>query len=92
MELKNKVIVITGAGSGLGKSVAIKVAKLGAKVVLVARTKKELQQTEEIIKQKGGTAEYFVCDLRDLEEVKQTVQKIFKKNKTIDILVNNAGI
>jgi len=92
MELKNKVIVITGAGSGLGKSVAIKIAKLEAKVALVARTKKELQQTEEIIKQKGGTAEYFVCDLRDLEEVKQTVQKIFKKNKTIDILVNNAGI
>jgi len=92
MKLKNKVIIITGAGSGLGKSLAIKVAKQGAVVALVGRDKKELEEVKNKILKNKGKAEYFVCDIRQFDEIKKTVKKIFNKFKKVDILVNNAGI
>ena len=90
--LLNKVIVITGGGSGLGRSIAIKVADLGAKVALIARTEKELREVKDLIITKKGTAEYYICDTRNLDQVKNTIKNIFDNFQQIDILVNNAGI
>jgi len=92
MNLQNKVVLITGSGSGLGKSLALKVAAIGAQVVLVARTENELKQAKDEIEKKGGKAEYFVCDITDGNKVKQTATQILQKYNSIDILVNNAGI
>ncbi|MBI4226558.1 SDR family oxidoreductase [Candidatus Roizmanbacteria bacterium] len=92
MKLKDKVVVITGASQGLGKAVALKVAREGAKVVLVARTEKLLKEVKEKINKDRREAEYFVCDIRDSDAIKKTVKRIFEKFKTIDILVNNAGV
>jgi len=92
MNLANKVIVITGAGSGLGKSIAIKVAALGAQVALIARTEGELLSVQKEIRNKDGVAEYFVCDVSNRTEVEKTIKKVISAFKTIDILVNNAGI
>ena len=86
MKLKNKVIVITGAGTGLGKEVAVKVAQEGALVVLVQRTEKELQNVKKIIEKSNGKAAYFVCDVRDDDKVIQTIDRILSTFKHIDIL------
>jgi len=92
MELKNKVVIITGSGTGLGKSVALKIAALGAKVALVARTEAELKQVKDEIVKSGGEAEYFVCDVSNEDLIQTTVQSVLNRYKSIDILVNNAGI
>lgn len=89
MNLQNKVIVITGASQGLGAALAKKVAEEGAKVALVARSEDKLQKLKEEI---GESVEVFICDVRDLTQVKQTVKAIVDTFGTIDILFNNAGI
>lgn len=92
MKLTNKVIVITGAGSGLGREVAVKAAKEGATIALISRTEKELKEVKETIMKNGGKAAYFICDVRDVKVVKETIHNILNNYKHIDILVNNAGI
>jgi uncharacterized protein len=90
--MKDKVVVITGASTGLGKEIAIKLAKLGANIALVARTEKELQITKNEIVKLGGNAEYFICDVSNPVDVKRAVKDIFSKFNKVDILINNAGI
>jgi len=90
--LKDKVVVITGASQGLGKALSIEIGKLGGKVVMIARTKKLLNEIKKNIIENGGKAEYFVCDVADFKQVKKTTEKIIDKFGTIDILVNGAGI
>lgn len=92
MKLKNKVVIITGASQGLGEALAYKVAAEGATLTLVARTEKLLQNVKQNIVKAGGTAEYFVCDIRNEDSIKETLSAIVKKFGTVDILVNNAGI
>jgi NADP-dependent 3-hydroxy acid dehydrogenase YdfG len=92
MNLQNKVIIITGASQGLGKSVALKAAKEGGTILLLARTERLLQNVKEAIENLGGKAAYFICDIRDEKQIKQTVASIVKQYPTIDILINNAGI
>lgn len=92
MQLKNKIVVITGASQGLGEALAYKVAKEGAKVALVARSENLLKKVKETIEKEKGEAEYFVCDIRNLENIKNAVGKIMKRFGEIDILVNNAGV
>jgi NADP-dependent 3-hydroxy acid dehydrogenase YdfG len=92
MKLENKVIVITGASQGLGEVLAYKVAQEGAKVALVARSEKLLKKVKEAIIKEKGDAEYFICDIRKIENIKSVVGKIVKEFEKIDILVNNAGI
>jgi len=92
MKLTNKVIAITGAGSGLGKEIAIKSSVEGATVALIARTESELKAVKEIINESKGKAEYFVCDIRNSKSIKDTVEDILDKMGKIDIVVNNAGI
>ncbi|OGV97601.1 hypothetical protein A2W24_06190 [Microgenomates group bacterium RBG_16_45_19] len=90
--LKNKVVVITGAGTGLGKAVAVKVAALGAKVAIVGKTEVELKEVKSEINKSEGIAEYFVCDITQADEVKRAVQAVVKTYGHIDVLINNAGI
>ena len=92
MELKDKVVVITGGSQGLGEALAYKLAKEGADLILIARREKYLKNVKDKIRKDGGKAEYFVCDIRDLKQVREVAQKIKKNFGKVDILVNNAGV
>ena len=87
INLKNKIALVTGAGKGLGKACAIALAEAGAKVIILSRTKSDLEKVSKIIKKLKGTTKSFVCDVTNKEEIK----KILKKINRLDILVNNAG-
>ncbi|MCU4495660.1 SDR family NAD(P)-dependent oxidoreductase [Acinetobacter ursingii] len=89
--VKNKVILITGASSGIGLTVAKKMASAGAHVLLVARTQDTLQQVQTEIVQAGGKASIFPCDLSDMEAIDCVAKEIIQKVEHIDILINNAG-
>jgi short-subunit dehydrogenase len=92
MNLKNKIVVVTGASQGLGKELSIKLASLGAKVALVARNEKLLNEVKDEINKNEGEAEIFVCDITKFDEVKETVKKIINKFGAVNVLVNGAGI
>ena len=85
--LKNKTAVVTGAGKGLGRACAIALAEAGANLIIISRTKKDLDEVSRIIKKLKSKCKSYVCDVTDYEEVKEMVNKVNK----IDILVNNAG-
>lgn len=89
MNLNNKVVLITGASDGLGRSVAIKLSQQGAKIALVSRSENKLKEVKNEI---GKAAEYFVCDIGQPDQVETTVKAVVKKFGTIDVLINNAGI
>src|SRR5450756_495173 len=86
-----KVVLITGGGSGIGRCVAHELAALGAHTVLIGRKADKLQTVVDEIVQDGGTASFFVCDIRQEEVVKQTVAAVVAAQGRIDGLVNNAG-
>lgn len=88
---KDQVIIITGAGSGMGRCTAHELASLGATVVLVGRTLSKLQTVEQEIKAEQGLAACFSADIRDEERVKTVVSEVALKFGRIDGLVNNAG-
>lgn len=90
--LKDKVVIITGAKRGMGKSHAITLARAGAKVVVSDVSQKECQEVSDEIKQKGGEAMAIKCDVAKKEEVDEMVKKTIEEFGKIDILVNNAGI
>jgi NAD(P)-dependent dehydrogenase (short-subunit alcohol dehydrogenase family) len=86
-----KVVLITGASSGIGKSTAIKCANAGAEVLLVARTPEKLEETKAEIEEGGGTAHIHQCDLSDLDDVQRMASEVLEQHGRVDILVNNAG-
>lgn len=90
--LTDKVALVTGASRGLGKAIALALAKEGASIVAVARSEEALKETLEAIRASGGTAEPFALDVADGEAVEATVEKITARFSHIDILVNNAGV
>src|SRR3989338_1936910 len=92
MQLKNKIALITGASSGIGKATALLFAKEGALVILTARHLGKLKIVENEIKNNGGKAESHLMDITDRRQINKTIKEIIKKYKKIDILVNNAGI
>ncbi|HEY1238603.1 MAG TPA: SDR family oxidoreductase [Solirubrobacterales bacterium] len=86
-----KVVLITGASSGIGKAAAVKCGAAGADVLLVARTPEKLEETKAEIEEAGGTAHIHQCDLSDLEDVERMAQEVLDEHGRVDILVNNAG-
>ena len=86
-----KVVVITGASSGIGRETAIKVGEAGAKVVLVARTREKLEEVAEIIREGGGEAYAHPADLTDIDDLDRVTKEILDEHERVDILVNNAG-
>lgn len=90
--LKNTVIVITGASSGIGAASARKVATLGSKVVLAARDEEKLKALSAEIKEAGGEATYYVTNVTDKGSLVGLVEFAIKQYGRIDSLVNNAGL
>jgi len=86
-----KTVMITGATSGIGKAAALKLARAGAKVLLVARTKEKLEQTLHEIDQLGGVAFAYSCDVSHLDDVDRLVKDVIADHGVVDVLVNNAG-
>lgn len=84
-DLRNQVALVTGAGRGIGRAIAIALARCGAHVVLAARTESELQSVANEI---GGNTAIFPADLTDESQV----QRLFQKIDRLDILINNAGV
>jgi NAD(P)-dependent dehydrogenase (short-subunit alcohol dehydrogenase family) len=91
MNLKNKIVIITGAGRGIGQVVALEFARRGAKIFCVARSKDQLQATEKLIAAHGGTAAALVADVTDPKQVRKMVDFALRKFGRIDVLINNAG-
>lgn len=90
--LKNKVAIVTGASRGIGKAVALRLAREGAHVVATATTLENANKTVAEIKQKGGNAHAIAVDISEEASVTAMVSEVLEKFDTIDILVNNAGI
>lgn len=90
--IKGKVVAITGASSGMGKTIAIELAKNGAKVVLGARRTQQLQQIVEEIKIKGGDAAFVQIDVKDKIDLVKLVNTAVEQYGKLDVIVNNAGI
>ncbi|MCA9162733.1 MAG: 3-oxoacyl-[acyl-carrier-protein] reductase [Pirellulaceae bacterium] len=91
-DLSGQVALVTGASQGLGQAIAIELAANGAKVACVARSADKLAETVGKIREAGGEAEAFVCDVKQRDSVEKTVDAIIEKWERLDILVNNAGI
>jgi len=87
-----KTAIITGANQGLGKSITLKLAKLGYELVLLARSEKSLKEVCSEVEKIGGKATYHICDISEPKEVDRIVKEISSKYSKIDLLVNNAGI
>ena len=91
-EVQDKVVIITGASSGLGEATAHRLAKNGAKLMLAARREDRLQELVAKIQQDGGTAKYQVTDVSDRSQVEALAKATQQAYGKIDVLVNNAGI
>ena len=89
--LKNKIALVTGAGKGIGRAIAIALAKEGAFVGLLARTEKDIKALADEITGMGVKAAYATADVSNRTEVETAVTKIQEELGDIDILVNNAG-
>lgn len=88
---KDRTIIVTGGGSGIGRCTAHELAALGAHVVLVGRKQEKLETVLGEIQEDGGNASALACDIRDEEAVKVTVAAIVQQRGNIHGLVNNAG-
>ncbi|MFA4958047.1 MAG: 3-oxoacyl-ACP reductase FabG [Candidatus Methanoperedens sp.] len=92
MKLENKVAIITGAGSGIGRESAMLFAKEGAKVVVADVNEKGGEETVASIKNNGGESFFFKLDVTNREQSKNMVKTTLEKYGRIDVLINNAGI
>ncbi len=92
MMLKNKNVIVTGAGRGIGRAIAEECAAREATVVILSRTISELQETEAAIKKADGRCYACICDISSDSDVSDVVSFAHEKCGQIDVLVNNAGV
>jgi NAD(P)-dependent dehydrogenase (short-subunit alcohol dehydrogenase family) len=90
--LNNKISVITGGGSGIGKSIAERFAREDSRVYLLEVNKEAGEKTEKEISENGGYVRFIHCDVSDETSVKNAITMVLDESKRVDILVNNAGI
>ena len=89
--VNGKVVMITGASSGIGKAAAFKIAQAGGIPLLVARSADKLEETRQEIEAGGGTAYTYSADLSDLDSIDSLVEQVLSDHPAVDMLVNNAG-
>ncbi len=92
IDLKNKNALVTGAGKGIGKAIALALAKEGVNVILVARTQEEIESVAIKVRSLRVKALAITADVADINSVNAAVKKALTEFGTIDILINNAGI
>lgn len=90
--IKDKVVIITGASSGIGEATAKALAKEGAKLVLGARREERLKSLTEEIRSAGGVAEYIITDVKNREDLEKLVAVANNKFGQVDVFINNAGV
>lgn len=91
-DIKNKNALITGAGKGIGKAIALALAKEGVNIILVARTQEEIDSVAAKVRSLRVKALAITADVADINSVNAAVEKALAEFGTIDILINNAGI
>jgi len=89
-KVQGKIALITGASSGIGLTVAKKLAAAGAHVLLVSRTEETLKEVQAEIQAEGGQADIFPCDLNDMDAIDEVSKQIIASVDHIDILINNS--
>ncbi|MBU8906438.1 SDR family NAD(P)-dependent oxidoreductase [Desertibacillus haloalkaliphilus] len=89
--MKAKTILITGAGTGLGKELAVVYAQQGHRIILVGRTETSLNEVKEVIESQRGSGIVKTCDITDPNAVQEMIQQLLE-TETIDQVINNAGI
>ena len=89
--LQDRVVVVTGASSGIGRATAQLLARHGAHVVLVSRTQEKLEALKDEIERSGGRASVYPADLSDLDACDTMIHKVLHDFGRVDILINNAG-
>jgi 3-oxoacyl-[acyl-carrier protein] reductase len=93
LELEDKVAVVTGSSKGIGKAIAVELAREGCRVVLVARGEKDLEGAAEDVRQTGGAGDVLAlaADVTKADQVERLIEETVARFGTVDILVNNAG-
>jgi NAD(P)-dependent dehydrogenase (short-subunit alcohol dehydrogenase family) len=91
MELKGRTAIVTGAGRGIGRAVALEFARQGASVVCCARTKADLEVTAALIRQEGGRSLVLPTDVSDRQQVSRMVDRTIDEFGRVDVLFNNAA-
>ncbi|HEX2129370.1 MAG TPA: SDR family NAD(P)-dependent oxidoreductase [Solirubrobacterales bacterium] len=89
--VEGKFVLITGASSGIGRALALKVGAAGGEVLLVARTREKLDEVASEIREEGGAAHVHACDLSSREDVVRMADEVLAEHGRVDVLVNNAG-
>ena len=92
MDFQGKSSIVTGASQGIGKAIALELAREGAEVILVDIQKEKLDEVADEIRANKGTAAVFSADVARMDEVMKVVEEVVKGSNKIDFLVNNAGI
>lgn len=91
-DLSGQVAIVTGASQGLGRAIALELARNGARIACVARDADKLADTVTAITEAGGQAAAFTCDVKDRPSIDRLVDEVAEKWERLDILVNNAGV
>ena len=86
-----KVVVVTGAGRGIGREIALKVSERGDIAIIIDKDMEHAEETENLIKQSGFSAASYCADLTRPDEVARVFETIFRNAQKIDVLINNAG-
>jgi len=90
--LDGKIVLITGAGQGIGQGIAFALASEGAKIAVTGRTMSKLEDTVAEIRRRGGTAQAFLCEVTAKEDIERVVREVVAAFGGINILVNNAQL
>jgi NAD(P)-dependent dehydrogenase (short-subunit alcohol dehydrogenase family) len=89
--VRGKVVLVTGASSGIGRATALKIGGAGATVLLVARRAEKLEEARREIERAGGEARVHTCDLADEADIDRMVDEVLEAHGRVDVLINNAG-
>lgn len=92
LSLKGKVAIVTGAASGIGRAIAVRLAEMSAAIVVLDKNAEGGKETVSLVVQSGGEASFVSCDVSSQVECQDAVQQAIARHGRIDILCNNAGI